>query len=293
MSEHRCPRCNTPVVIPKGRPGGICKNCRRAVLLEELEQKPDTGFLYLRLFLILVVLASCGLLFFYVLQQTTGFTPTERISFAEITVSIVEYLLPEPGVGMQGEPHARNVSPRKFSLWELHSNDTVRMVDVITDPSKKGQTVRVSGPLLRANDKILSEQIIGGSLSRRTVNEEDYRGRTYIRPSFSIQSNFDTVGYDMWAKTPPHLHINGDARLISIGVDPKNYQQEIIAVAIPVDSRIILISDYQPYRHKAMGDWDVFYYDVSDIRRHISIHITYRPDGKAGPLDWPNVELRR
>ena len=31
---------------------------------------------------------------------------------------------------------------------------------------------------------------------------------------------------------PPHLHINGANRLISIGVDPKSFAQEIFAVAI-------------------------------------------------------------
>jgi len=301
MSTYRCPHCNTPVNIPKGRPGGICKNCRRAVLLTELKQKSDTDFLYLRMFLILTVLASCGLLSFYVYQQANGFTQTEGAGFFdkivayldETTSKVTGSLLPEPGIGMQGESRARNVSPRRFSLWELHSSDEVRIVDIVTDPGKKGQRQWVAGPSLRPDDKILSEQIIGGSLIKRTVDDDYYGGTTYLRPGFFIQSAFDNVGYDMWVKTPPYLHIGEDSRLISIGVDPKSYQQEIIAVAIPVESRIMQISDYQPYRHISIDDWDIFYYDVSDIQGHVSIHIMYRPGGKAKALDWPTVELRR
>lgn len=289
MSKYRCPRCNTPVIIPEGRPGGICKKCRRAVLLEELQQKPETGFLYLRLFLILIILASCGLLTFYVLQQTNTVSPIEGISFADITSS----LFPEPGTDIQGEPRARNVWPRRFSLWELHASDNVRIVDIVTNPDKKGQQFRVSGPSLRADDKILSEQIVGGRLLKRENYDDTYRGVTYVRSNFLVQSTSDNVGYDMWVKAPPHLHISEDSRLISIGVDPKDYRQEIIAVAIPIDSQVTRISDYQPYRHVTMGDWDIFYYDVSNIGGHISIHIAYLPGGKADTLNWPHVELRR
>jgi hypothetical protein len=194
---------------------------------------------------------------------------------------------------MQGEPRARNVSPRRFCLWELHSSDEVRIVDIVTDPGRKEQRLWVSGPSLRSNDKILSEQIIGGTLLQRTLNNDYYGGITNLRPNFFIRPTSDNVGYDMWVKTPPHLHVDGDNRLISIGVDPKAFQQEIIAVAIPVDSQILLINDYQPYRHITIGEWDVFYYDVSDIGGHVSIHIIYRPGGKASALDWPTVELRR
>lgn len=300
MNTHRCPRCNTPVIIPEGRPGGVCKKCRRAVLLADLEQKPETGFLYLRLFLIFTVLASCGLLSFYIYQQTDGFTQTGDSGLGEIvayidetTTNVSEDLFPEPGGDIKGEPRIRNVAPRRFSLWQLHSSDAVRVVDIVTDPGKIGERVWAAGPSLRPEDNILSEQIIGGDLVERTIYKDYYEGTTYFVPNFLIRSSFDNVGYDMWVKTPPHLHINGDTRLISIGVDPKNYQQEIFAVAIPIDSRIISIYDYEPYRHITIGNWDIFYYDVSDIRWHVSIHIAYRPGGKAGALDWPTVELRR
>jgi hypothetical protein len=266
------------------------------VLLEELAQKPESGFLYLRLFLILTILASCGMLSYYVFQQASDPTQTESPSSGGIAAyinDVVEGLFPEPGTDLQGKPHARNVSPRRFSLWELHASDSVRIVDIVTDPKKKGQRFWVTGPSLRPTDKILSEQIIGGRLLKRANSADDYQGVSYLRPGFYVRSTSDSVGCDMWVKKPPHLHLIEEDRLISIGVAPKDYQQEIIAVAIPIDSQIIFLKDYQPYRHIIMGDWDIFYYDVSNIEEHVSIHIAYRPGDKANPLDWPNVELRR
>ena len=79
----------------------------------------------------------------------------------------------------------------------------------------------------------------------------------------------------------------------SIGVDPKPYHQEIIAVAVPVKARLIRIYDYQPYRHVRLEEWDIFYYDVSKIQAHVSIHLTYRPDRDAPSLDRVAVEAVR
>lgn len=55
MSSYRCPRCKTPLVIPKGRPGAICPKCRRAVMLDELQSRPQFASFFLQITLIILL----------------------------------------------------------------------------------------------------------------------------------------------------------------------------------------------------------------------------------------------
>ncbi|MCP4229991.1 MAG: hypothetical protein GY771_07565 [bacterium] len=297
MTKYHCPRCKTPVVIPKGRPGGVCKKCRRAVLIKDIQDQPQTGMLYLRLFLALVIMASCGLLSFYVVTRFYGIELGPGTQFDQL-VSEVEYevfdsLVPEPGENLKGKPRARNVTPRHLSLWELHANDTVRIVEVTIDPSAKGSKIWLPGPSMDFGQRETFVQMMGGTLLQEHTSEETYMGQTYSRTRYELKVSRNEFGYDMQVKRPSHLHINGDDRLISLGIEPKSYAQEIIAVAIPVEARITSIYDFQPYRHITLGKWDVFYYDTSQISRHVSIHISYRSVNDASSLNWAAVEARR
>jgi len=79
--------------------------------------------------------------------------------------------------------------------------------------------------------------------------------------------------------------------LISIGCDPQPYYaQNIIAVALPVESNITSIEDYQPYQSITLEEWNILYYDVTDSNGHIPIHITFDPAGKPPSLDWTEME---
>jgi hypothetical protein len=202
-------------------------------------------------------------------------------------------LAPEPGLDLNGQARAANVAPHRFSLWELHPDDTARVVELFTFPGIATAQTKVNSPNLISGDEVISFDPIGGRLVSQTIHEGVYHGRPYRVSQYTLHTSRDRYGYDMLIDHPPHLHINGANRLISIGVDPKSFAQEIFAVAIPVDARLRRIYDHQPYRHVTMAGWDIFYYDVTDIRAHVSIHITYRPAGDAPPLDWAAVEAAR
>ena len=104
----------------------------------------------------------------------------------------------------------------------------------------------------------------------------------------------DQFGYDMLVNNLPHLHTKHVHRLLSVGYDPElYYAQRIDAVAIPRSAKILDIYDHEPYRHLVIGDWDIFYYDTTDICRHVSIHIRYELGEDASPLDWAEVEAQR
>jgi hypothetical protein len=202
-------------------------------------------------------------------------------------------LAPEPGLNLGEQPRATTATPRRFALWELHADDTVRVVELIARPEVKKGLYMVSGQPLRPGDEVLSVEWIGGELAYQDAFSNVCRGKTYLQTQYSLRVSSNPYGYDMRINHPPHLHINDGGRLISLGVDPKAYAQEIIAVAIPVDARLKRIYDYQPYQHLTLAGWDVFYYDTTDIQGHISIHIRYSPSNDAPSLDWTEVEANR
>jgi len=200
----------------------------------------------------------------------------------------------EPGINLEGEPRAAKVTPRRFVLWELHATDTVRVLELLTQPHvEKDRPQQVCGQTLRPGDTTLSREWIGGKLVDEYTLEEVYRGKTYLRTCYWLNASSNQYGYDIRIDHPPHLHIRNNERLISLGIDPKDYAQEIFAVAIPINARLKRIYDYQPYRHITLGEWDVFYYDTTKITGHISIHVSYRPGDDAPPLDWALVESSR
>ncbi|NQT72104.1 MAG: hypothetical protein HQ553_04960 [Chloroflexi bacterium] len=87
---------------------------------------------------------------------------------------------------------------------------------------------------------------------------------------------------------------NRPDRFISIGCDPQPYYaQNIIAVAIPVNAIITSIFDYQPYLSITLEEWNILYYDVTDISGHVSIHVTFEPAGNPPSLNWTEVEEAR
>ncbi len=271
LIQRRCPRCGKTVTIPDGRPGAFCPKCGYTVLLDERQRRsrrrPTSP--YLRIGLVVAILALVGVWLY------------------------VGPLAPEPEIDLDGQARAASAAPRRFSLWELHPDDTVRVIELFTTSGAEGARVQVNSPSLRSGDEVLALEPIGGRLVGQTTHEDVYGGINYLKIQYTLRASRDRYGYDMRLDRPPHLHINGAERLISLGIDPKSFAQEIFAVAIPVDARLRRIYDYQPYRRVTMAGWDIFYYDVTDIQTHISIHITYRPADDAPPLDWTAVEAAR
>ena len=190
-----------------------------------------------------------------------------------------------------------NKTPRsatvRFELWELHSDDTVRIADVIEQPSGASPKVAVSLPMLRPGDDILSLEFVGGKQTKETKGEAEYGGAKYQTLQYVLQASGNEYGYIARIVHPPHLHINGGERLISIGTDPSGRKQAVIAVAIPGEAHIKQVADYQPYKTVEQGPWRVYYYDVTQIQSHVSIHIGYIPRGDAPFLDWSAVKAGR
>ncbi len=181
-----------------------------------------------------------------------------------------------------------------FELWELHPTDVVRIVNVHDSKyATRGSEVEMGTPMLRPGDDVLAFAPINAELIDRRVEQPTYNGVTYMAFVYRLRLSGRRYGYDAAINHPPHLHVEEGTRLISIGVDPSNYEQSIVAVAIPADSTARQVYDFQPYRQARFGGWDVYYYNVSQVRSHVSIHIRYYPGTDQAALDWPWVESER
>jgi predicted esterase/DNA-directed RNA polymerase subunit RPC12/RpoP len=86
MSSYRCPRCDTPLVIPKGRSGGVCPKCRRAVMLKDLESRPKFGLFCLQITLISLVTA--GVIGLVILAMNPN-RPRIQLNFSNLFSSAV------------------------------------------------------------------------------------------------------------------------------------------------------------------------------------------------------------
>lgn len=178
---------------------------------------------------------------------------------------------------------------RAFELWELHPDDRVRFV-TLRRHERSGSEWRTSAPYLAAESHVLSENAIGASLSSRSETQPRYGDRTYVARVYTLAPSALTSGIDVMIEALPHIHRLGDSRLLSIGVDPQTkYTRRIVCVAVPSGSGPVETTDFQPYERSTVGAWDLLFYDTTSIDRHASIHVRYRPDRDASPLDWSTV----
>ena len=197
-----------------------------------------------------------------------------------------------------GEPRLSYFTPRMFKLFEFHSDDSVRIVEIVTEDNVIGSRVNILGPYMKSDDESLDIEFINAELVERTIYTDVYRDKTWYYYQYAVIPTQNTYGYDaLTDKKFLHTMQQGKPRsdrLISIGTDPQSYyEQWIAAVAIPLDAEVTRVSDYQPYRHITLENWDVYYYDTTEITSHVSFHITYDPGEDAPSLDWAEVEASR
>lgn len=203
---------------------------------------------------------------------------------------------PVPTIG--GEPRLSYVTPRIFKLFEFHSDDSVRIVEIVTEDDVVGSHVDIWGPYMKADNESLEIEFINAELVDRTIYTDVYRDRTWYYHQYTIVPLQNTYGYDaLTDKKFLHTMQQGrprSDRLISIGTDPQSYyEQWVDAVAIPLDAEVTRVYDYQPYRYITLEGWGIYYYDTTEITSHVSLHITYVPGEDAPSLDWAEVEALR
>ncbi len=194
-------------------------------------------------------------------------------------------------IEIEGKPRSSDLETRRFVLWEFHSDDTVRVVEVKTLADWENLMItNIFGQLLRPEDTILSVEWIGSNIMDEYTYEED----EYLRTNYFVETNSRRFGYDMYFDHLPHLRIQSDdLRLITLGIEPKSYDQEVIAVAVPIGMEIEEVFKYMPYKQITLDDWNIFYYDTTAISGTASIRIRYRVGEDSEKLDARVVEESR
>lgn len=283
--ECNCPICNSPVTIPAGIGETTCSKCGNVIRLDDCKQSQSRWVRSPKnqLFILVALLAMMGGVWMYVwIGDSAG---SQSSGVAQPASEWIEYIGGEPRTAITGKIY--------FGLYEFHADDTVRIVSLVNSSDGEGKQAYLGGPWLRSYDDLLSVGFINSRLVTQFSDEQEYRGSTYYYYDYIVNVSGNPYGCDTLVNQG-YLHVRETDRLLSIGCDPYPYcAQDIIAVAIPQVANITSIYDYQPYRHITLDEWDVFYYDVTDITSHVSIHITYIPGEDAPPLDWSEVESSR
>lgn len=185
---------------------------------------------------------------------------------------------------------ARATQRNCFELWELHPDDSVRVVSVTEKPDVPTTPVREESPYLRPGDEVLALELIGASLSGRNLASREYGGQPYVVHELLLTAFERRWGYEMRLAHPPHLRAQGDHRLLSIGVYPTSARRRVIVVAIPKGERAPDVTDLRPYRTEGLDGWELLFYDVTAVQAHASIHVRFRPGADAPSLDWRRVD---
>ena len=271
-----CPVCNSPVTIPDGMAEMVCSKCNNVIRLDDIRQKQRRRISRPKYQLIILVLLLA------VMGGVWGFVGA---GLARHFNQWIEYI--------GGEPRVATSDRSDFTLYECHGDDTVRIVAMLNISDIGGKQIIMAGPCMLSYNGLLSVDFINGQLVNQYSSEHAYTGYTCYYYDYFINVSGSPCGYDILTDRG-YLYFRETDRLFSVGCDPYPYfDQTIIAVAIPQTANITSIVDYEPYRHITLDDWDIFYYDVTDISRHVSIHISYESNGDAPKLDWAEVEAAR
>lgn len=283
MEQNKCPLCGKEITILQGAREVVCPKCGNVIPLQAPASKPRIRRPKYQIGMLLILIAILAGVWVCVGSGDSGKSQPQAASVP--ASSWIE--------DIGGEPHAANAGRVSFTLYQFNSDDTVRIVNTKLIPGDGGTTTNIWSPWLRPGDEMLDVDFINAVLISQYSYEEEYHGRLDTCYNYAVKAWDDHYGYDMLTARG-YLHVRETDRLISIGSDPQDYySQDIAAVAVPLGANITSIYDYQPYRHITLDQWDVFYYDTTDITSHVSIHIAYIPGDDAPSLDWADVEELR
>ncbi|MEA1958358.1 MAG: zinc ribbon domain-containing protein [Chloroflexota bacterium] len=283
VAQYKCDKCGADFEVEDGMTEATCPKCGNVVEHRSSNLKRRIRSPKYQLGILLALLAIMAGVWASVDIGDSGGAQSSCVS--EPGTDWIEYI--------GGEPRAADIGRVSFDLYQCNSDDTVRIVNIKLIPGDGGTVTNIWSPWFRPGDELLTVDFINAELIEQYPYEEEYYGRLDTCYKYIVEAADDHYGYDMLTNHA-YLHIRSTDRLLSIGPNPQSYYaQDIIAVAVPLSANVTSIYNYSPYRHITLDDWDVFYYDVTDITSHVSIHIAYIPGEDAPPLNWSEVEALR
>lgn len=203
-----------------------------------------------------------------------------------------------------GPHHNEDVIPRNLDVWMVYPDDVLRFVtifrpndDIATLPPD--ESVTVAGPLMYGEENLISAEPFGGEVQSVELmsglgQDEDLRYQLY---TLSRSPGDGPYGLDSRITSAPYIQMAEDGYQIGFGIRPQSYyMQVIVAVAFPRGTHVGEMEALQPYRIARIGDWEVYYFDVTVAELGSMIRIRYSLPEEITPpadLDYWQVEAER
>jgi hypothetical protein len=203
-----------------------------------------------------------------------------------------------------GPHHNENIIPRNMDVWMVYPEDVLRFVTIFRPDDNLAtpppdEAVTVAGPLMYGEEYLISAEPFGGEVQSVELmsglgQDEHLKYQLY---TLTRSPGDGPYGLDSRITSAPYIQTVEDGYEIGFGIRPQNYyMQVIVAVAFPRGTRIGEMSALQPYRIARIGDWEVYYFDVTVAAMGSMIRVRYTlPEETAPPadLDYWQVEAER
>jgi hypothetical protein len=201
-----------------------------------------------------------------------------------------------------GPSRYTDLTPRYIDIWAVYPDDELRFVTFFHPEGgvllTEENVVTVAGPLVRGEEGVEQAEAFGGEIvdSEFLAGPGDDSAYQYQLFKLDRSEESDTYGVDVLVSDSPYIGaVDDTTRELALGANPQTfYEQVVVAAAFPQGTRILDITELQPYRRALVGGWVVYYFDTTALLEQGAIRIQYRePHGSPQELDPEEIDARR
>jgi hypothetical protein len=221
-----------------------------------------------------------------------------------IAVLVLDSHFPATQFVLRGGGPSRytEVTPRYIDIWAVRPGDRLRFVTIFHPEGgvllSEDNIVTVAGPLVLREESVEQVEPLGAEIVESEFLAGPGADSNYVYQLFKLEQSPDSdiYGVDVMAADVPYISpIDQTTRQLALGAPSQTfYEQVVVAVAFPRGTRIVDITELQPYRRVRVGGWVVYYFDTTALPQQGAIRIQYhQPQGSPQALDPMEVDARR
>lgn len=209
-----------------------------------------------------------------------------------------------------GLPRVKEDLPRNFRLWTVYPDGNIRFQTAFYPAPVEISTVQtliVAGPLVNSPSDILSTSYFGASSVDASLQPGPDADSSRVFEAFSLSRATEGTSYgiNVLIANPPYIAVSridpgsteteANLRELAMGAGQQAldadgnpfYKQMVWGLALPKGTLVksaayALSSDepasiLRPYRRVEMDNWLIYYFDVTNLTRSVTIRIRYQP----------------
>jgi hypothetical protein len=237
-----------------------------------------------------------------ILQFVIAFMVTFAV--AGIAVLVLDSRFPATQFVLRGGGPSRytEVTPRYIDIWAVRPGDRLRFTTIFHPEGgfilTEDNVVTVAGPLVMREESVEQAEPLGAEIVESEFLAGPGSDSDYVYQLFKLEQSpeSDSYGVDMMVADVPYISpIDETTRQLALGAPPQTfYEQVIVAVAFPRGTRILDITEMQPYRRVRVGGWVVYYFDTTTLLEQGAIRFQYRqPQDSPQAFDYEAVDASR